>query len=183
MTYEEMLEAVRRKIVQLHADFLVQDFGFDEKSLRVVCAGGRGYHIHVSDERVWSLGSHERREIVDYITGKELDVRGFFRESAFDASEFRGHVKVKRMVVPPRTGDAGWAGKIARGIVNLADRLEKMPPAQAVEFLAGFEGVGASGASDLFENLFKPAGVSAVRGVDRLREGGNLEAPTDKNRD
>jgi len=183
MTYEEMLEAVRRKIVQLHDDFLVQDFGFDEKSLRIVFSGGRGYHIHVSDERVWSLGSHERREIVDYITGKEVDVRSFFRESAFDVKEFKGHAAVKKMVVTPRVAEPGWAGKLARGIVTLADRLETMPPEQAVEFLAGFEGVGASGASDLYENLFKAHKPSGIRGVDRLREGGNLEVLRDKNRD
>ena len=183
MTYEEMLEAVKRKIVQLHDDFLVQDFGFDEKALRIVFSGGRGYHIHVHDERVWGLGSHERRELVDYITGKELDVQGFFRESAFDAKEFRGVVRVKKMVVPPRTGDAGWGGKLARGVVALAERLEAMPPAQAVEFLAGFEGVGPSGASDLHENLFKRRKPSGVRGVDRLRESGNLEVLVDKNRD
>jgi len=185
MTYEEMLEAVKRKIVQLHDDFLVQDFGFDEKSLRIVFSGGRGYHIHVNDERVWPLGSHERREVVDYITGKEVDVRAFFRESPFDLKEFRGHARVKMMLVPPRTGDPGWAGKLARGIVNLADRVEAMPPEQAVEFLAGFEGVGASGASDLYENLFKARATKprVIRGVDRLREDGSLEALTDKNRD
>jgi len=183
MTYEEMLEAVKKKIVQLHDDFLVQDFGFDERSLRIVFSGGRGYHIHVHDERVWPLGSHERREIVDYVTGKELDVQGFFRESAFDAKEFRGIVKVKKMVVPPRTADAGWGGKLARGIVALGDRLEAMPAEGAVAFLAGFEGVGASGASDLYENLFKSRAPSGIRGVDRLRESGNLEVLNDKNRD
>ncbi len=183
MSYEEMLEAVRRKIVQLHDDFLVHDFGFDERSLRIVFSGGRGYHIHVHDERVWQLGSHERREIVDYITGKELDVEGFFRESPFDVKEFRGRARVKKMVVPPRTEDPGWGGKIARGIVNLASGLEKLPSPQAVEFLAGFEGVGAGGASDLYENLFKPRGPKGVRGVDRLRESGNFETLTDRNRD
>ncbi|HYS71195.1 MAG TPA: DNA primase catalytic subunit PriS [Thermoplasmata archaeon] len=183
MTYEEMLEAVRKKIVQLHDDFLVQDFGFDEKALRIVFSGGRGYHIHVRDERVWGLGSHERREIVDYITGKELDVQGFFRESAFDAKEFKGIVRVKKMVVPPRTDAPGWAGKLARGTVALAERLEAMPSEQAVEFLGGFAGVGASGASDLYENLFKARKPSGIRGVDRLREAGNLEVLTDKNRD
>jgi len=185
MTYEEMLEAVKRKIVQLHDEFLVQDFGFDERSLRIVFSGGRGYHIHVSDERVWSLGSHERREIVDYVTGKELDVLGFFRESAFDVKEFRGHARVKRMVVPPKAGDSGWGGKLARGIRNLVDRLEAMPPEQAVAFLAEFEGVGASGASDLHENLFKVRAMRPreIRGIDRLREDGSLEALKDENRD
>lgn len=185
MTYEQMLEAVKRKILQLHDEFLVQDFGFDEESLRIVFSGGRGYHIHVSNERVWSLGSHERREIVDYVTGKGLDVLGFFRESAFDVKEFQGHTRVRRMVVAPKTGDSGWGGKLARGILNLVDRLEAMPPEQALAFLAEFEGVGASGASDLFENLFKPRATrpKVIRGVDRLREDGSLEALTDENRD
>ncbi|MBI4416798.1 MAG: DNA primase catalytic subunit PriS [Euryarchaeota archaeon] len=185
MTYEEMLEAVKHKILQLYDDFLVADFGFDEKSLRVVFSGGRGYHIHVSDERVWGLGSHERREIVDYVTGKELDVQSFFRESPFDAKEFRGHVRVKRMVVAPKTSDAGWGGKLSRGILNLASRLEAMPPEQAVEVLASFEGVGQSGASDLYENLFKARTTRprVIRGIDRLREEGTLEALTDANRD
>src|SRR2546427_4899179 len=155
ITYEEMLEAVKKKIVQLHDDFLVQDFGFDEKALRIVFSGGRGYHIHVHDERVWPLGSHERREIVDYITGKELDVRGFFRESAFDAKEFRGIVRVKKMVVPPRTADAGWGGKLARGVVALAERLEALPPERAVEFLAGVQGGGMSRGSGPYQKPFK----------------------------
>jgi len=131
------------------------------------------------------LGSHERREIVDYVTGKELDVLGFFRESAFDVKEFRGHARVKRMVVSPKTGDSGWGGKLARGILNLVDRLEVMPSEQAVAFLAEFESVGAPGASDLYENLFKARTTRPrlVRGADRLREDGSLEALKDENRD
>src|SRR2546425_10341746 len=178
MLYPDMLEAVRHGIIKLWDRFLRTDLGFDEAKMRLVFSGGRGYHIHVTDPRVWELGSHERREIVDYITGKELDVPGFFRESAFDAKEFRGIVKVKKMVVPPRTVDAGWGGKLARGTVALAERLEVMPAAQAVEFLAGFESVGASGASDLYENLFKARPPTGIRGVDRLRESGNLEGLT-----
>lgn len=185
MTYEQMLEAVKRKIVQLHDEFLVQDFGFDEHSLRIVFSGGRGYHIHVSSERVWSLGSHERREIVDYVTGKGLDVLGFFHESAFDVKEFRGRARVRRMVVPPKADDPGWAGKLARGLRNLVDRLEVMPKDQALGFLAGFEGVGPAGASNLYDDLFTPRATQprVIRGADRLREDGSLEALKDENRD
>ncbi|TLZ83265.1 MAG: DNA primase catalytic subunit PriS, partial [Methanobacteriota archaeon] len=95
MSYPEMLEAIRLKIVHLYDDFLRSDFGFEEKAMRLVFSGGRGYHIHVFDERVWPLGSHERREIVDYITGKGLAVDSLFRESAFDKKEFQGHTRVK----------------------------------------------------------------------------------------
>ena len=105
MSYPEMLEAIRLKILHLYDDFLAADFGFDENTMRLVFSGGRGYHIHVFDERVWSLGSHERREIVDWITAKGLDVQATFRESAFDATEFKGHTRVKKKVVGPRRGE------------------------------------------------------------------------------
>src|SRR5207247_7050163 len=56
------LEAIRLKIMHLYDDFLQSDFGFDPKSMRLAFSGGRGYHIHVFDERVWSLGSHRSEE-------------------------------------------------------------------------------------------------------------------------
>ncbi len=184
MSYPEMLEAIRIKILHLYDDFLRADFGFDEKTMRIVFSGGRGYHIHVFDERVWGLGSHERREIVDWITGKGLDVDAVFRESAFDQKEFQGHLRVKTRVVAPAQDEPGWRGKIMRGINALVARLEAMPPPDAIRFLASFEGVKESEAEDLYENLFKPRATKphVIRGVDRLREG-QLEALSDRSRD
>jgi len=184
MSYPEMLEAVRQKIIRLYDDFLKADFGFDERSMRLVFSGGRGYHIHVVDERVWSLGSHERREIVDWITGKGLDVDAAFRESAFDSKEFRGHVRVKKRLVAPAADEGGWRGKIFRGMVQLAGTLETLPAEEAIAFLASFEGVKPTDATDLHANLFKPRATRprVIRGIDRLREG-QLEALSDRNRD
>jgi len=184
MSYPEMLEAIRLKILHLYDDFLRADFGFEEKAMRLVFSGGRGYHIHVFDERVWSLGSHERREIVDWITGKGLDVDGVFRESAFDKKDFQGHTRVKTRVVAPSQNDPGWRGKIMRGIHGLVGKLEALPPDEAVKFLLSFEGVRESEAADLYENLFKPRATKprVIRGVDRLREG-QIEALSDRNRD
>ena len=184
MSYPEMLEAIRLKILHLYDDFLRTDFGFEEKSMRLVFSGGRGYHIHVFDERVWSLGSHERREIVDWITGKGLDVDAVFRESAFDKKDFQGHTRVKTRVVAPSQNDPGWRGKIMRGIHGLVGKLEALPPEQAMKFLLSFEGVRESDAADLYENLFKPRATKprVIRGVDRLREG-QIEALSDRNRD
>ena len=184
MSYPEMLEAIRLKILHLYDDFLRTDFGFEEKSMRLVFSGGRGYHIHVFDERVWSLGSHERREIVDWITGKGLDVDAVFRESAFDKKDFQGHTRVKTRVVAPSQNDPGWRGKIMRGIHGLVGKLEALPPDEAMKFLLSFEGVRESDAADLYENLFKPRATKprVIRGVDRLREG-QIEALSDRNRD
>jgi len=184
MTYPEMLEAIRLKILHLYDDFLVSDFGFDEKAMRLVFSGGRGYHIHVFDERVWGLGSHERREIVDWITAKGLDAQAAFRESAFDSSEFKGHTRVKKRVVGPRRGEPGWPGKIARGIDELLVRLETMGREGAVGFMTSFEGVDRAAAESLYESLFKIRATSPrpIRAVDRVREG-QLEALPDRARD
>ena len=184
MSYPEMLEAIRLKIIHLYDDFLRSDFGFEEKAMRLVFSGGRGYHIHVFDERVWPLGSHERREIVDYITGKGLAVDSLFRESAFDKKEFQGHTRVKTMIVAPTKEDPGWRGKIMRGINSLAAKLETLTSDEAIKFLTSFEGVKDGDAANLYENLFKPRQTKprVIRGVDRLREG-QIEALSDRNRD
>jgi DNA primase small subunit len=184
MSYPEMLEAVRIKILHLYDDFLRTDFGFQEKAMRIVFSGGRGYHIHVFDERVWSLGSHERREIVDWITGKGLDVGAVFRESAFDKKEFQGHTRIKTRVIAPAQDDPGWRGKIMRGIQALTAKLEALTPEDAIKFLMSFEGVREGDAADLYENLFKPRATHprVIRGVDRLREG-QIEALSDRSRD
>ncbi|TAN47045.1 MAG: DNA primase catalytic subunit PriS, partial [Candidatus Methanoperedens sp.] len=68
-SYAGMLANVKAETIKL-LDFLLEDFGFDEKNIRVAFSGGRGYHIHVHEPRVLTLGSAERREIVDYIGGE-----------------------------------------------------------------------------------------------------------------
>lgn len=185
MRYEDTLEAVKEKVVHLYDGFLRSDLGFDESRMRIAFSGGRGYHIHVFDPRVWSLGSHERREIVDYVTGKGIDLGRVFRKSAFDSREFRGAVRVKTRVVAPPSDEPGWPGKIARGMLELARKLEPMAHDDAVAFLTSFEGVRESDAEDLWENLFKPrtAKPRTIRGVDRLLEGGPIETLADRSRD
>ncbi len=184
MTYAEMLEAIRQRIIKLYDDFLKSDFGFEESRMRLVFSGGRGYHIHVFDERVWELGSHERREIVDWVTGKGLDVDSLFRESAFDKREFQGRARIKKKVIGPAQDDPGWRGKIARGLDQLVTALEGMDHDKAIAFLVSFEGIKESAAEDLYESLFKPRATKprVIRGVDRLREG-QIEALPDRSRD
>src|SRR5256884_9739590 len=42
MSYPEMLEAIRLKIIHLYDDFLRSDFGFEEKAMRLVFSGRGG---------------------------------------------------------------------------------------------------------------------------------------------
>ncbi len=78
-SYKEMLDNVKKETSKL-LDFLLEDFGFPEDNISVVFSGGRGYHIHVRDPKVFSLESAERREIVDYMGGIGIDVNFMFKE-------------------------------------------------------------------------------------------------------
>jgi DNA primase small subunit len=169
MPYEAMLEEVKSEIVKIVDGYILADFGVDPSSLLITFSGGRGYHIHVRDPRVWELQSHERREIVDYITGTELDADGLFRRVPLEVKQFRDRATVKYRHEMPRPDDPGWPGRISSGVVAFAERLERMPRDEAVRELAGVEGVGGKMAGEIHDALFSRRG--GVRGIDKLRRG------------
>ena len=107
LPYEEMLEHVKREVVVLIDEFLLGDMGFDAGHMKIVFSGGRGYHVHVRDPMVTKLSSHERREIVDYITGTALDMDWVFPATPFEAARFKERVGVAYKRAMPRLEDAG----------------------------------------------------------------------------
>ncbi len=184
MAYPDMLEAVRHGIIKLWDRFLTSDLGFDESRMRLVFSGGRGYHIHVFDDHVLGLGSHERREIVDYITGKGLSKDNIFQERVFDKTEFKGRVRVKKRVEGPRPTQSGWWGKIAQGIREFTLNLERLPPDEAIDWLSALPGMDESKAKTLYDDLFTPLPSTSdvTRRVEKVRKG-ELETLPDKERD
>ncbi|MGA7650502.1 MAG: DNA primase small subunit domain-containing protein, partial [Thermoplasmata archaeon] len=73
LDYAGQLELVKTRLVALVDDFLLGDFGIDPASTSFVFSGGRGYHVHVRDDRFQPLTSPERRELVDYVLGTGFD--------------------------------------------------------------------------------------------------------------
>ncbi len=65
-SFVKSLEVAKREVKKLIA-VLRKDFGVDEDDMRVYFSGGRGYHVHVHSQDFLTLGSAERREIVDYL--------------------------------------------------------------------------------------------------------------------
>src|SRR5512136_2218742 len=82
-SYRDMLGLVKKETQKL-LDFLLSDFGFSESKVSVVFSGGRGYHIHVRDPRVMSLTSDERREMIDYMTGRGLSIESFIKRLSIE---------------------------------------------------------------------------------------------------
>ena len=69
---DECLNIAKNEIKKLIHDFLIPDFGINEKDMKIAFSGHRGYHLKVESEELRQLSSDERREIVDYLTGDNI---------------------------------------------------------------------------------------------------------------
>jgi DNA primase small subunit len=156
---------VKKEFYKLVDDFLLNDFGFDEKNLDLYFSGGRGYHCHVKDKTIFDLDSNERREIVDYITGRDLKDSLIFRERVTGIKRYgsRRYPSGKSLKMP--TPDAsGWRGRISRGIIDIVEEIMKSedPMKKLEEY-----GVKRTDAERLLDDLSEER-------VKRIREG-NLD--------
>jgi DNA primase small subunit len=178
MTYEQTLSRVKEEFVRLLDEYLLGDFGFSEKDMQIVFSGGRGYHVHIRDPRVQTLSSHERREIVDYITGKGLDMDWIFSKDAFDKTTFGAHIKVRYKTNLPKENEKGWKKKMRKGVLNLISELEKLGEKEGVKRLRAFQGVGEKTAKGIYSELF--SGEKGKRGMDKIIEDGIIEVFSDE---
>ncbi|HIE31675.1 MAG TPA: DNA primase catalytic subunit PriS [Methanosarcinales archaeon] len=122
-SYPGMLALVKGETVKL-LEFLTDDFGFSEDVIDVVFSGGRGYHVHVRDPRVRILGSAERREIVDYVSGAGFNMKQI-----------------------PGEGSGGWGTKINRWIIEYLREMYENENASKI--LRKFDGIGEAKARAL----------------------------------
>jgi len=126
MSYTKSLEMVKKEFEKLVEEFLLGDFGFNKKYIELYFSGGRGYHCHVKDPAIFDLDGNERRELVDYITGRDLWDSIIFREHVTGRRRYGGHYyasgKSLKMPTPDQTG---WKGRISRGIIDIVDEIKK----------------------------------------------------------
>jgi len=132
MTYTEMLIQIKKEMMNLVDSFICGDLGFSEKEVNIVFSGGRGYHAHVSSPKVLTLGSPERREIVDYVTSKGLNMDWVFPEKGTVTSSVmiggreRSNVTVDRLV--PGDGTGGWRRRMRGGLGTAVNDLLSADP-------------------------------------------------------
>ena len=113
MSYQEMLGVVKREAQRLVNEFLLSDFGFDDDDITIAFSGGRGFHIYVRNDDVYTLKSDERREIVNYITGEGVNILSFIKKESY---MYRRKTRVKYLLYPSDAG--GWYGKVTREIMK-----------------------------------------------------------------
>jgi DNA primase small subunit len=165
LSYEKQLELVKKEFYKLVNDFLINDFGFNVKYIELYFSGGRGYHCHVKDPKIFHLDSGERREIVDYITGRDLKDSLIFHEEIKGTKDygFRRYPGVKSLQMPT-PDEPGWKGRISRGVIEIVNEIIKSD--NPLEKLKDY-GVKSSDAEKLMEDL-------SDERVERIKEG-NLD--------
>ncbi len=142
LSYEDMLVLVKKEAMALVDRYIFGEFGFDERYVRISFSGGRGYHVHVRDPRVRTLGSHERGEIIDFVSGTDLDLDSLFPSTASMKKDFKERVKVERAYRIPGKDEGGWRnfgrqamGKVAGEVGAMSNQglRERYPLLQSVK--------------------------------------------------
>lgn len=100
------LPAMKQEAIRLLEDFIINDFGIHRSETLFVFSGNRGYHIHIRNEKFSSMGSDERRELVDYVMGRGLDYLQFFSYGE------------NKKLLGPSPNEGGYRGRFARGAIK-----------------------------------------------------------------
>lgn len=129
-SYDMMLSRVKDELYKL-IDMLTGELGFAKSDLRINFSGGRGYHIHIPTIAVRSFSSAERRELVNYVSGTGLSL---------DA-----------MLSSPKS--TGWQGRYRTALASELERIQKLEPLAAREYLAGLSGISERTADSFYKNL------------------------------
>lgn len=162
LSYSEQLDLVKKEFYKLVFDFLIKDFGFKEKYIDIYFSGGRGYHCHVKDPNVLFLDSSERREIVDYITGRDIHDSIIFHEQVTSTIQVRGrNIPSSKTLKMPKPDEPGWKGRISRGIIEIVEEIKNSD--NPLEKLEGY-GVKKTDAQQLINDL-------SDERIQRIKEG------------
>ncbi len=104
---EICLDISKKEILNLIDNFLVPDFNIQANEMQIAFSGHRGYHLKIENDKIRQLTSEDRRELVDYFTGRNIN----FQILGFD--EHAGQI----FGFPNNNKD--WSRKITDRIQNM----------------------------------------------------------------
>ncbi len=146
LDFPGQLARVKEQFRTLLDEFLFGDFGIDPSATTLAFSGGRGYHAHVHEAAFLGLNSVERRELVDFVLGSEVDPSVALRSETPGATGLVGSEGTGRgrgrapthfaRLADPKEG--GWAGRISRSFLDQLRRWEAEGVAAATREIEGW---------------------------------------------
>ena len=125
MSFDDMLAQIKREMISLVDNYLFGDMGFSPEDVYITFSGGRGYHAHVKMPEVLGLGSHERREIVDFVTSRGLNIDWVFAEEARAVGTAnvggRTVANIKRFRTIPPEDSGGWKLRMRNALKDVVN--------------------------------------------------------------
>ncbi len=106
------LSSVKTETIKLIEEFLVPDFGFQERDISINFSGNRGYHVRIHSDDVMHLDGKARKQISDYISGNGISMEALFPNLGQKGVRLTG----------PKPGDYGWGGRLAKGMIEAVNR-------------------------------------------------------------
>ena len=132
MTYDEMLVQIRSEMISLVDDFLMGDLGFSEDQVHISFSGGRGYHAHVRTDDIYTLGTNERRELVDFMTCTGLSLDWAFPTVVKGIGGVAFGDGVKSTAITYRTipspEEGGWKRRMRNALKDIVQDITEMDP-------------------------------------------------------
>lgn len=162
MGFAEQLAIVKKEATKLLDEFLFNDFGFDERHVKIVFSGARGYHFHVTDPRVHQMSSAARREVVDYVSPNEM-IRGLIMNQWIREREHHHEYGTERLRLIAKARQGGWPGHLSRTLATYLEGLAALPEDDAIARLMDIDGIGEARAKRALRSITPHV-------VQRLRE-------------
>ncbi|MHA1784295.1 MAG: DNA primase small subunit domain-containing protein [Candidatus Helarchaeota archaeon] len=103
---EKCLEFSKKETIKIVENFFIPDFGLKEDDFLIKFSGNRGYHIQIQLEDFKNLDQDSRREIANYITGKNIDL---------NLLDFQFN---KKGISGPSRLEKGWRGRVTQYLIN-----------------------------------------------------------------
>ncbi|MFH1750833.1 MAG: DNA primase catalytic subunit PriS [Candidatus Micrarchaeota archaeon] len=104
------LETVKADTIRLVEEFLMEDFGFLASEIGINFSGQKGYHVHLEEKKFWELSQEGRKQLLNFITAKDLDMGRILLKQKLGHGRF--------ILRGPSENSAGWAGKLYRAATD-----------------------------------------------------------------
>ncbi|MEK6954869.1 MAG: DNA primase small subunit domain-containing protein, partial [Candidatus Micrarchaeota archaeon] len=104
------LETVKADTIRLVEEFLIGDFGFSSDEISINFSGQKGYHIHMEDKKFRELTQEGRKQLLNYITAKDLDLERILLKQKLGYGRF--------VMKGPDEKSLGWSRKLYRAATD-----------------------------------------------------------------